>query len=178
MQICVNSIKTQLSCIIIQLILFFSNGDCYDRATTDLCTTATSSSCSIITYNRLQLSKCGNQIADYFHARYRCVPCNFKIKFQSGMVYSFKNRIMPDKMIIKKLVIFFISKVSSPRFKKYNICLNSSTDITDQNGFIETPNYPYYAVVANECTRRIVAPENKIIKIWVNVAMLAPVSNK
>ena len=55
----------------------------------------------------------------------------------------------------------------STSIKNYNICDRTLTDITDSNGFISSANFPNYNTVSTECQQRIVAPANKIIKIWV-----------
>ena len=58
---------------------------------------------------------------------------------------------------------------TSTKFKINNICSDQSVDITESSGFIQSPNYPQYFRVETECTRRIVAPSDKIIKMWINV---------
>jgi hypothetical protein len=40
-------------------------------------------------------------------------------------------------------------------------------DLTRFNGFIQSPNYPNYLSISNECMVKIVAPVDKIVKVWV-----------
>jgi hypothetical protein len=41
------------------------------------------------------------------------------------------------------------------------------TSITDLAAFISSPSYPYYIIVSNECKQKIVAPPDKVIKMWI-----------
>ena len=68
--------------------------------------------------------------------------------------------------------------ISSTKIKNFNICNDQQNDITDSNGLIRSPGFPTYSSVPNECTRRIVAPSDKVIKIWVSVDMKSAVSNE
>jgi hypothetical protein len=67
---------------------------------------------------------------------------------------------------------------SSNKIKTYNVCADPEIDITESKGFVQTSSYPNYVVVPNECTRKIVAPNDKVIKVWVNVDMKSAVSNE
>ena len=61
---------------------------------------------------------------------------------------------------------------------QYSICNDTNIDITDSKGFVQSPGFPTYSTVPNECTRKIVAPSNKIIKLWVNVDMKSATANE
>ena len=63
------------------------------------------------------------------------------------------------------LKIFYQLGTSST-ITNYDICSNNNIDITTETGFISSPNYPTYTIVTNECTRRIVVPNNKVINVW------------
>ena len=55
----------------------------------------------------------------------------------------------------------------STTINNYDICDRTVGDITDSAAFISSPNYPYYVIVSTECTQKIVAPPNKVIKMWI-----------
>lgn len=57
--------------------------------------------------------------------------------------------------------------LSSTLIPTYNICNSTLGDLTNFNGFIQSPNYPNYLSISNECVTKIVAPADKIVKIWV-----------
>jgi hypothetical protein len=60
---------------------------------------------------------------------------------------------------------------------EYNIC--DQGDITSSNGLIKSPSYGSFNLVANECTRKIVAPADKIMNIWVvDVNIGSPVNQQ
>ena len=65
--------------------------------------------------------------------------------------------------------VLFIKNISafSTTVKNFNICNDSSIDITDESGFVSSPGYPTYTTVSTECTRRIRVPNNKIINVYV-----------
>lgn len=53
------------------------------------------------------------------------------------------------------------------RINQYNICDKTlQNGIREPKGLITSPNYPTYTPVVEGCTQAIIAPENKIIKIW------------
>ena len=62
--------------------------------------------------------------------------------------------------------------------KNYNICDKTLTDLTDSNGFISSANFPNYNTVASECQQRILAPANKLIKIWIFIDIQSDTTNK
>ena len=68
-------------------------------------------------------------------------------------------------------------KALSNTIYNYNMCDYTLTDITSYNGFISSPNYPTYTQVFNECTKKIVAPFNKVIRIWISSDMTSSNSN-
>ena len=69
--------------------------------------------------------------------------------------------------------ILHIIKGYSNSINNFNICDKTLTDLTDTNGFLSSPKFPSYTNVSSECTQRIVAPINKVIKIWLFVDILS-----
>jgi hypothetical protein len=67
--------------------------------------------------------------------------------------------------------IFFLCLAFSTTINDYNICDSSLTSITEASGFISSPNYPTYIQVPDDCTQKIVAPKDKVIRMWVAADM-------
>ena len=57
--------------------------------------------------------------------------------------------------------------MTSSLIPTFNICNRTSNTLTNFNGFIQSPNYPSYQSISDECIVKIVAPADKIVKIWI-----------
>ena len=68
--------------------------------------------------------------------------------------------------ILAFILSHFLFKVYSNSIPSYNVCDRSLNDITDPTGFISSPGFPNYQSVPTECQKMILAPTNKLIKIW------------
>ena len=66
----------------------------------------------------------------------------------------------------------------SSAINNYNICDGTLIDITDPIGYISSPGFPTYQKVTTACQQRIVAPSNKIIKIWLFNDISSDTGNK
>jgi hypothetical protein len=54
-----------------------------------------------------------------------------------------------------------------PTIKKYDVC-GTDTDITDIHGILTSPNFPTFYQTNNECQKKIVTVQDRILKIWIN----------
>lgn len=54
-----------------------------------------------------------------------------------------------------------------PTIKKYDVC-DTNTDITDIHGILTSPNFPNFYQTNDECQKRIIIVEDRILKIWIN----------
>ena len=49
------------------------------------------------------------------------------------------------------------------------MCSDSLTVLNDTQGLIQSPNFPIYSMLTKECFVNIIAPIDKVIKMWVFV---------
>ena len=59
----------------------------------------------------------------------------------------------------------------SSAIRTFDVCNRVLDTLTDSAGFLQSPFYPTYTMVPNECTIKIQAPSNKIIKLWIALDM-------
>jgi hypothetical protein len=94
----------------------FRDGDCYGVTTTTYCAAPNLETCSVSSSSSFKVANCQNEIAEYLHVRYRCIPA-FSSIITNNNICSNNNIDITEES----------GFISSPTFPVYSIVSSECT---------------------------------------------------